>query len=236
MAHSFVQPSRGASRDRVTRSGPLRANVGGMKWIVAPLLLLALPALAQTGTQTGGTETFGPWLLSCTLDRMTDQSSCRMLHRQPVDPASAGQAALTLEVEDRGGRLVPVVAARDLNLEGAARGVLAFTGTAQLRFPPNRLFEMPCGLEGRSLVCAPREGDLARAAAELPTADRVLVRVTGLLVPRDQAMTEPVELRLSDTAAALARLRARVPAGSSPPPPRPGLDLREMLERLLRWW
>lgn len=198
---------------------------------LALLLLLAIPAAAQTGT--GPTDTFGPWLLTCAQDRMTDTAECRMLHRTPVEPASPGHAALALEVVDRGGRLVPAVTARDLSLEGAARGVLAVTGTAQLRFPPNRFFDMPCALEGRSLVCAPRDGDLARAAAELPAADRVLVRITGLLVPDAQAMREPVELRLSDTPPALARFRARAPAGTAPPPS-PAMDIREMLGRLLR--
>ena len=207
-----------------------------MMRLVALLLLLASPALAQGKgpAAESGTETVGSWLLTCATDRMTDQSSCRMLHRMPVEPASAGLAALALEVEERGGRLVPVVVARDLSLEGAARGALALTGTVQLRFPPNRLFELPCGLEGRSLVCAPRESDLARAAAELPAADRVLVRVTGLLVPEAQAMREPAELRLSDTPAALARLRARQPEGSAPAPAPSALwDVREMLSRLL---
>ena len=209
--------------------------------IVAALLLLALPAAAQPAsgtaasgtTASGPTETFGPWLLTCTGDRMTDTTECRMLHRTPVEPATTGHAALALEVVDRGGRLVPAVTARDLTLEGAARGVLAVTGTAQLRFPPNRFFDMPCGLEGRSLVCAPRDADLARAAAELPGADRVLVRITGLLVPDAQAMREPAELRVADTAPALARFRARAPAGSAPPPA-PALDVRDMLGRLMR--
>ncbi|WP_159346412.1 hypothetical protein [Roseomonas harenae] len=210
--------------------------------LVALLLLLAAPGLAQSPSQAQGkaplpgqgTETIGPWLLSCTLDRMTDRSECRMLHSQPVQPSSAGLAALALEIADRGGRLVPVVTARDLSLEGAARGALAIAGTVQLRFPPNRLFELPCGLEGRSVVCAPRDGDLERAAAELPRADRVLVRVGGMLVPEAQAMREPVELRLSDTTAALARFRARQPEGSAPPAAPPALwDLRDMLTRLL---
>ena len=211
--------------------------MGAMNRLVALLLaalvspLAAGPARAQA---PGGTETIGPWLLSCSLDRMTDQSSCRMLHREPVAPAAAGLAPLALEVEDRGGALVPVVTARDLSLEGAARGALALAGTVQLRFPPNRLFELPCGLEGRSVICAPREADRARAAAELPGADRVLVRVTGFLLPEGQAMRDPVELRLTDTRAALTRLRARQPEGTAPRPPAPGFwDLREMLSRLL---
>lgn len=157
-----------------------------------------------------------------------------MMHNRPVQPAAPGLAPLVLEVADRGARLVPVVAARDLSLEGAARGALALAGTVQLRFPPNRLFELPCALEGFSLVCAPREGDLARAAAELPGADRVLVRVGGMLVPEAQAMAEPVELRLSDTPAALARFRARQPEGSASPPAPSGLfDLLEKLMGLL---
>ncbi len=218
--------------------------MGGMKRLVAPLpilLLLVAPAAlaqgkgpaAESGPGTG-TETIGSWILSCATDRMTDLSGCRMLHRMPVEPASPGLAALALEVEERGGRLVPLITARDLSLEGAARGVLALAGTVQLRFPPNRLFELPCGMEGRSLVCAPRDGDQARAASELPAADRILVRVTGLLVPDSQAMLEPAELRLAETPAALARLRTRQPEGTAPPPAASGLwDLREMLSRLL---
>ena len=199
-----------------------------MRRLVATLALLASPALAQGGPRT---ETFGPWLLTCATDRMTDRSECRMLHSQPVQPASAGLVPLALEVAERGGRLVPVVVARELSLEGAARGALALAGTVQLRFPPSPLFEMPCALEGRSVVCAPRPTDLARAAAELPGASRVLVRVTGPLVPEAQAMAEPAELRLSDTPAALARFRARQPEGSAPPP-EPSL-LWELLDRLM---
>ena len=199
-----------------------------MPRLVAALALLAAPALAQGGPST---ETSGPWLLSCATDRMTDRAECRMLHSQPVQPASAGLAPLALEVAERKGRLVPVVVARELSLEGAARGALALAGTVQLRFPPNPLFEMPCALEGRSVVCAPRAPDLARAAAELPAAARVLVRVTGPLVPEAQAMAEPAELRLSDTPAALARFRARQPEGTAPPP-EPSI-LWGLLERLM---
>ncbi|MBP0443437.1 hypothetical protein J8J14_01485 [Roseomonas sp. SSH11] len=192
--------------------------------------LLTGPALAQPAT---GPEIIGSWLITCSEDPMTDQAGCRMLHQQPLAPAQGWLAPLALEVEERGGRLVPVVAARNLTLEGSARGVLALTGTAELRFPPNRYFEMPCGLEGRSVVCAPREGDLERAAAELPGAERVLVRITGFLLPESQVIREPVGLRLSETPAALARLRARQPGGG-PHPEAPGLwDLREQVSRLL---
>ncbi|UFN48685.1 hypothetical protein LPC08_22170 [Roseomonas sp. OT10] len=206
-----------------------------MRAPVTALLALGLAALPPGARAQPALEEVGSWLTGCSTDRMTDRAECRMLHRQPVEPASAGQAALTLEVMERSGTLVPVVAARDLTLEGAARGLLAFTGTAQLRFPPNRLFEMPCALEGRSVVCAPKAEDAARAAAELAAADRALVRMTGLL-PGEQARAEPVELRLSRTGDALSRLRARLPQGVATPPPAPGFDLRDLLGRLLRFF
>jgi len=199
-----------------------------------------LASLALTGAATAQTTTpaavppeeIGTWRLSCVADRMTDRADCQLRHREPVERASgAGGSSLLLEVQDRGGRLVPVVTARDLTLEGAGRGLLALTGTAQLRFPPNRYFEFPCGLEGRTLVCAPRAEDAQRAAEELPAASSVLVRMIGY----GAGAAEPVELRLDRTRDALSRLRARVPEGSAPAAPtQSGLSLPEMMLRLQR--
>jgi hypothetical protein len=206
---------------------------------LAPLpLLLALlggGAAAQTATPAGvPPEEIGSWRLSCVADRMTDRADCQLRHRDPVERASgAGGSSLLLEVQDRGGRLVPVVVARDLTLEGAQRGLLALTGTAQLRFPPNRLHEMPCTLEGRSLVCLPKPEDQARAAEELPAAGSALVRMVGFGSGSDRA--EPVELRLDRTRDALARYRARVPEGSVPAAAAPsGLSLPELMLRFQR--
>ena len=197
------------------------------------------PALSQAAPH-GGTEEIGTWLLSCTADPMTDRTECRLLHRQPVEPAAVGRAPLTLEVVDRGGLLVPVVTARNLTIEGVGRGLLALTGTAQLRFPPEQLVEMPCGLEGRSVVCAPRPEDARRVAAELPGAERVLVRVAGLL-DGEGDRAEPTELRLSRTGerpGALARARP----GRRPSPARLGHgparcpDTRAAVLLALRAW
>jgi len=194
-------------------------------------LLLAGPASAQQSPAAVVPEEVGVWRLSCVADRMTDRAECLMRHREPVERAQgAGGSSLVLEVADRGGRLVPMVAARDLTLEAASRGVMALTGTAQLRFPPNRLFEMPCGLEGRALVCAPKPEDAARAAQELAEAPSVLIRMVGI----GAGTTEPVELRLSGTRDALSRYRARVPEGSVPAAPPPGATLPELLQRLQR--
>lgn len=215
------------------------SRLADFRFLVPLLLALAapgtVPARAQNGDPaSGNTEEIGSWLLGCTADRMTDRTDCRLLHRRPVEPASVGRAALALEVAQRGGLAVPMVTARNLTVEGAASGLLALTGTAQLRFPPQRVFEMPCGLEGRSVVCAPRTEDAKRAAEELAGADRVLVRVSGLM-DADASRAEPAELPLSRTAEALARLRARSPDGGPPLPPA-GLDLRDLLGRLMRFF
>ncbi|MDJ0386591.1 hypothetical protein QMO56_00575 [Roseomonas sp. E05] len=194
--------------------------------IAALVLLAALPAHAAP-------DQFGSWILNCSTDPMTDQSTCRMTHAQPVEPATEHMPALALEIAPRRGRLVPVVTARDLNLEGALRGLLALTGTAQLRFPPNPLFEMPCGLEGRSVVCAPRPEDAARAAEELPKADQVLVRVLGF--GSATAESAPHELPLSQTPEALAAFRAEVPPEQADTPP-PAFNLREMIQRLQHYF
>ncbi|HWX50280.1 MAG TPA: hypothetical protein VNZ61_19705 [Roseomonas sp.] len=194
--------------------------------IAALALLAAAPARAET-------DQFGPWILTCTTDPMTDKANCRMTHSRPVEPATEAMPALALEIAGRRGRLVPVVTARDLDLQGALRGLLALTGTAQLRFPPNPLFEMPCGLEGRSVVCAPRPEDAARAAEELPKADRVLVRVLGF--GSATADSPPRELALSDTPAALAAFRARVPPEQAEAPP-PGFNLQDVIQRLQRYF
>ena len=191
-------------------------------------------AAAQTPTPTAvPPEEIGSWRLACIADRMTDRADCLLRHREPVERAQgASGTSLVLEIQDRGGRLVPVVTARDLTLEAAGRGLLAVTGTAQLRFPPNRFFEMPCTLEGRTLACSPRAEDAARAAEELAAATSALVRVTGFGAGSAQA--EPTELRLDRTRDALARYRARVPEGSAPAPQPSGLTLPDIMMRLQR--
>jgi len=193
-------------------------------------LAFASPAAAQTPPPSAVAEEIGPWRLGCVADRMTDRLACQLRHRDWVERPSGGAPGLALEIVERGGRLVPAVTARDLSLEGASRGLLAFTGTAQIRFDQNPMAEMPCGLEGRSLVCAPRAADAERVAGELATARRALVRIAGLSGPQG----EPAELPLADTRAALERYRRHVPAGAAPPPPAQGFDLPELLGRLQR--
>jgi hypothetical protein len=194
-----------------------------------PVLALLLAPLAPSPAAAQPvSESIGSWRLACAQDRMTDRTTCSLLHAQPAERSTPGSPSLALEIIDRGGRLVPAVTARELNLDNAARGLLAIAGTAQLRFPPNPMFEMPCGLEGRSLVCAPREADRARAEQELAAADKVLVRVvaTGGI----GSAAEPTELPLSRTREAMARLRALVPPGAATTDG-PAIEPRELLNR-----
>ncbi|RAI59765.1 hypothetical protein [Roseicella frigidaeris] len=190
-------------------------------------LALALPLSGRAAPD----QEIGAWRLACVQDKMTDQAACVLRHKDWVERPSGAVPGLALEVIDRRGRLVPAVTARDLTLEGASRGMLALTGTAQLRFPPNRMFEMPCGLDGRSVVCAPAPEDAARAEQELLAADRALVRVVG--GGGESSTADPTELRLAGTKDALARF-----AKEAPPNPSAGpepLDARGLLQRLLRF-
>jgi hypothetical protein len=196
------------------------------------IILLALPFLALPAMAQPSEEEAGSWRLTCITDRMTDRTTCILRHRDWVERSAVG-AGLTLEILEREGMLVPAVTARDLSLDSAMRGLLAFTGTAQLRFDSNTMLELPCGLEGRNLVCTPRRAEAERAAAELLTARRALVRMSGL-GSNTTAATEPAELPLSQTRAATEMLRRRQPAGTAPPPEPPGFDFREWLGRLQR--
>lgn len=192
--------------------------------LLALLLGLAAPAAAQPVN-----EAIGTWRLTCATDRMTDRTACTLIHQQPAERSEPGRPALAFEIIDRGGRLVPAVTARELTLDGAARGLLAITGTVQLRLPPNRLIELPCGLEGRSVICAPRGEEAARAEAELSGADRALIRVVG--TGGGGSTAEPVELPLAQTRQAMERFRRLVPPGPPTPPEAPLIEPRELLQR-----
>jgi len=204
-----------------------------MKRIASLIVLLASPALAQPGSQANPQTTaeLGSWRLACVQDKMTDRGACVLRHKDWVDPPVGAAPGLALEILARNGRLLPAITARDLTLEGAGRGLLALTGTAQLRFPPNRLFELPCGLEGRSLVCAPKPEDAARAEQELAAADRALARIVG--ATGASSTTDPAELKLAGTREAIARLVKEAPPGTAGADPA-GLDAREIIQRLMR--
>lgn len=199
--------------------------------ITALLVAATTAALAQTTPpRPPASEDIGSWNLACTMDRMTDKASCILRLKDWVDRPGDSSPGLALEIMDRGGKLVPVITSRDLTLEGAGRGLLALSGQAQLRFAPNPFYEMPCGLDHRTLTCAPRRADADRAERELGAADRVLVRMVGL-GSGGGTSNEPVELALTGTRQAMQRFRQFVPPGP-PTDDQPGIGGREMMDRL----
>jgi hypothetical protein len=150
-----------------------------MRVTLAILALMTGPVAAQLPVA----EEIGTWRLGCVTDRMTDRAACQLRHRDWVERPGTGlanAAGLALEIQDRGGRLVPVVTARDLGLDGASRGLLALTGRVQMRFGASAMFEMACALEGRSLACFPSAGEAAAVERDFANAERLLVRVSSL--------------------------------------------------------
>ena len=202
-----------------------------MRVTLAILALMTLPVAAQMPVA----EEIGTWRLGCVTDRMTDRAACQLRHRDWVERPGVGlanAAGLALEIQDRGGRLVPVVTARDLGLDGASRGLMALAGRVQMRFGANPMFEMACTLEGRSLACFPSANEATAIERDFAAADRLLVRVSSLGTGVGST-AEPTELRLERTRDAIAALRRQIPPGAQPPAPE-GNDLREILGRMLR--
>lgn len=208
----------------------MRALVLLLPALLLPVLAAAQPRAVPTDKRT---EQIGSWVLSCQSDPMTDRGACSMRHRLWIEVPKPGEPGIALEVINRFGQLVPAVTVRDLTLEAAPRGFMALTATVQLRFDRNPLIELPCGLDGFAVVCAPKEADARTAAAQLAAARTVLARVRGTGPLPAQGPTDPVALDLDRTSEALARFRPQAP--ESPPPATPlGQDWREMLERLMQ--
>ena len=188
-----------------------------MRRMIAAVMMMAGPAFAQVPVA----EEIGSWRLGCVIDRMTDRAACQLRHSDWVERGTAGTPGLVLEIQDRGGRLVPVLGARELGLDGAARGMSILAGRVQMRLGANPMFEMRCGLDGRSIFCFPNPAEAERVERELATADRLLVRMGSA--------AEPTELRLDRTRDAMAAFRRQVPPGAPAPE---GQDLGDLLGRL----
>jgi len=122
---------------------------------------------------------------------------------------------------------------RDLSFTTALSGLIALTATAQLRLDGNPMIELPCTLEGASVICAPGKADAATLAEQLPKARSVLVRfraVGNLPLPVPDG---PLALDLDRTAEALARYRLAGPANDGAQTSI-GQDVVDTMDRLLR--
>lgn len=199
-------------------------------FLLCPLLAAAQPRKVDVPHSE---QTIGSWLLTCATDPMTDAQTCRMRHRLWVVVPSESKPGLALEVQLRFDRLVPAITVRDLSLGTALSGLLTLTATAQLRFDGNPMLELPCSLEGSTVMCTPAESDAATAAEQLAKAHTVLVRFRAIGNLPLPVPDEPLALDLDRTQDALARYRIAGPA-VEPATPWLGPDLKGTLERLLR--
>jgi len=195
-------------------------TAAGRPWIIAGALLLAAAA------PPNAPATIGSWLLQCA------ESGCVLRDRDWILPPGAGAFTAALEVQRRGNSLVPVVTLRRLSAEQAVGGVLALQPRATLHFLPGPRADLPCGIEGATVICAPDGDAVAATAAALPTARQVEVGVR-LGAPGPPLPSQGRVLTLQDTPEALARLRTAGAAGEALPA-EPGLDWIGFVRKLMQ--
>jgi hypothetical protein len=197
--------------------------------------LCALPAWAQPrkADVPRSAQTIGSWLISCATNPMTDAQVCRMRHRLWLVVPNESQPGMAFEVQLREERLVPAITVRDLSLSTALNGLLALTTTAQLRFDGTPMAELPCAMDGASVICVPTKADAASLGEQLAKARTVLVgfrAVGNLPLPVPDG---PLVLDLDHTQEALDRYRL---AGPEVAPAEPSLteNLMDSVDHLLR--
>ncbi len=208
-----------------------------MKTLAVLAGLLLAPAMVHAQARKvevpRSERTIGSWVLSSASDPMTDTQTCRMRHKLWLVVPGAGHPGLALEVQQRGGQLVPAITVRDLTLSTALSGLLTLTATAQVRFDNEPMLELPCSLEGTTVMCVPAQADAVRAAGALAKAHSVLVRFKSfgnlpLALPDDT-----LALDLDGTQDALVRFRVAGPA-TEPASAGFGQGVTDTVDRLLR--
>ncbi len=173
------------------------------------------------------TQSFGSWVLTCSVDEMTDRAICILRLRDLLVAPSELFPGVVLEIRDVGGRLLPVVTASQEVAQGPLRRLRPGT-QVELRFPPAEMLRMPCDGGAQELACAPRLSDAIRAEQELATASHALFRAPLLPLASGEELGT-VRLAFTGTAEAMARYRELVP----PTPLRVDPTAREAQKRLM---
>jgi hypothetical protein len=195
---------------------PTRSNVARTAAFAGLLCLRA--AIARADPPAGEV-----WDLLCP----TGPHACVLRHK--AASLHAGGVSVALEVHARGGALVPVVVVQGLSAQAALTASLAGHLSVGLRFDHGPWMELTC--EG-AIICAPAAGDIPSAAAALPAARSVTLRL-DLEVQGVRGIPHPERtLDLSGTVAALVRLR-RAGAREEAVPAEPGLDLPGLMNKLM---
>jgi hypothetical protein len=176
-------------------------------------------------------DSIGSWVLACPSE--TQKDICQLRHRNWILPPGTGGPAVALEVLRRGNRFVPAIVLRGLSIQAALGGAMALQANTSLGFDAAPQIELLCGLEGTTVVCAPRGADAADAASQLAEAHSVSVRAR-LGLPGGMSLPEQSRtLNLDRTRDAEARFGSIAPP-SAATRSLPGLDWRGYLERLLQ--
>ena len=193
----------------------------------AVALLIGGAAFAQTRQPS---QNIGSWVLTCPDAKA---APCQLRDQTPIIQAGDSGPAALLEVMHRGGQFVPVIALRGMSMQAALGGVLAVKSDVSLRFDNLPPIELDCGLDGSTVLCTPSGDGASAAAAALPEARSVVVRVQ-ITLPGPMALPERSRsLDLLRTRQALAQFRATAPASESVPVIA-GLDWRGFLDRVAR--
>jgi hypothetical protein len=175
-------------------------------------------------------DSIGSWVLTCPAEGPKD--ACQLRHRTWILPPGTGGPAVALEILRRGNRFVPAIALRGLSIQAALGGAMALQANTALGFDAAPQIDLLCGLEGTTVICAPRGADAADAASQLAGAHSVLVRAR-LGLPGGMSLPEQSRtLDLDRTKDAEARFASATPP-SAVTQSLPGLDWRGYLERLL---
>lgn len=194
--------------------------------LLAAAMLVAWPALVGRGWAADAV--IGSWVLRC--PGAGHGAGCLLRYSNDMLVQGAGGWSAGLEVLDRGGWFVPVVAVRGLSTEAALAGVLAGVGRVGLRFDGAPRIELGCAVDGGAVVCAPAVDAAGAAAGQLVASRRVVVEVS-LAVAASGVLSRSLDL--ARTADAVAALRAAGPIEESVPVVA-GLDWRGFLDRLAR--
>ena len=156
-----------------------------------------------------------------------------MRHRDWIVPPTNGLPGAALEVQRRGGLLVPVIAVRGLSPTAMVGAATVAKVSVSLRFDGAVGTDLECGNSGTSYTCAPDATSLRSLAAQLPQA-RVLSASVTLAIP-GMVAAPPLDrtLDLAGTEAALIRLQA-AGATAETLPALPGLELQGFLDRIMK--
>ncbi len=198
-------------------------------WLLAPVPALAQPRPAEPSRQP---EEIGSWIVSCARTAKPDPPACDARHRVWLLPPAGGRLSAALEIQQRHGFPVPVIAVHGVAIPEATGTVLALATDATVQFGAGAVIRLPCDFAQDTLSCAPARPDAQTASARLSQARRAVIRL-HLAAPA--SLKAPVSLpdqqRSLDLARTAEAIRRIQPSGAVADT---RWDLRDLLDWLAR--